>query len=257
MIRYVTGDLFDSDAYALVNAVNCEGVMGKGIAYQFKQRYPYNFKVYREACESGILRPGGLLTCEEGDKLIINFPTKDKWRNPSEMYYIREGLGKLSDLIINRRISSIAIPPLGAGNGGLVWKDVRRLMEERLYYASENCLISVYEPSTQSGKNEVSEPWVSVSGLVLLEIMARLQKPVSEERVRRACRYMNFASNNGDFNRAYNGVQSFKRFHRLKSNAVARDILYRRIVSDSVERTLRKLSPAISEAVRRVNSEKE
>lgn len=133
MISFVTGDLFDSDAYALVNAVNCEGVMGKGIAYQFKSRFPRNFEAYREACASGFLRPGRLFPFEEGGKLIINFPTKDKWRNSSEMKYIDWGLSALSGFLNSNRIPSVAIPPLGAGNGGLIWRDVRRLMEERLY----------------------------------------------------------------------------------------------------------------------------
>lgn len=256
MIRYVTGDLFNSDAYALVNAVNCEGVMGKGIAYQFKSRYPHNFEAYREACKSGFLRPGKLFSYEEGGKLIINFPTKDKWRNASEMSYIRDGLSELADLIRDKRISSVAIPPLGAGNGGLVWRDVRRLMEERLYSVSENRRITVYEPSAQSGKNAAIEPKLGVSGLVMLEIMARLGPPASKERLKRVCRKINFAFEGGDFDRAYGGVQAFKSFHGVRSNSQARDLLYRRIVSDSVERTMKKLSPAIISAVERVNSGK-
>ena len=257
MIRYVMGDLFDSDAYALVNAVNCEGVMGKGIAYQFKQLYPYNFKAYSDACKSGQLRPGKLFVFQEGGKLIINFPTKDKWRNSSEMSYIGEGLDALSSLIRGMRIPSVAIPPLGAGNGGLVWRDVRKLIEERLYSVSNLCQITVYEPSKIAGQRGVQEPRLGVSGLVLLEIMSRLRAPVNKERVKKACRLVNFAFDNDDFDRAYNGAQAFKRFHHAKTNAEARDILYRRIVSDSVERTLRKLSPAILKAVERVNSGKE
>ena len=256
MIRFVTGNLFDSDAYALVNAVNCEGVMGKGIAYQFKRRYPRNFEAYREACVSGFLRPGKLFSCEEGGKLIVNFPTKDKWRNSSEMSYIHDGLMELSDLIKNRRIPSVAIPPLGAGNGGLVWRDVRRLMEERLYSVSAHCAISIYEPSEKSGERPVSEPRLGVSGLVMLEIMARLGPLASKERVKRVCRKISFAFEGGDFDRAYRSVQAFKSFHGVRSNSQARDLLYRRIVSDSVERTMKKLSPAIISAVERVNSGK-
>lgn len=255
MIRFVTGDLFLSDAYALVNAVNCEGIMGKGIAYQFKQLYPYNFKAYRDVCESGFLRPGKLFVCKDSDKLIINFPTKDKWRNSSKISYIDNGLSALSDLIRDKRIPSVAIPPLGAGNGGLVWRDVRKLMEERLYSVSERCAISIYEPSERFGTRETSEPCLGVSGLVLLEIMSGLSEPVAKEKVRKACRLMNFAFKGNDFDRAYGQVQAFRRFHGSRSVSELRDILYRRIVSESVERTLRKLSPIIQETVRRVNKE--
>lgn len=257
MIRFVTGDLFLSDAYALVNAVNCEGVMGKGIAYQFKRRYPDNFEAYRKACSDGRLRPGNLFASKESGKLIINFPTKDKWRNPSRISYIDEGLSALADLIRNEAIPSVAIPPLGAGNGGLVWRDVRKLMKERLYSVSDRADISIYEPSKASGTREACEPRLGVSGLVLLEIMSQLRAPVNKERVKKVCRLLNFTFEGDDFDRAYAGVQAFKRFHHIRSASEARDILYRQIVSDSVERTLKRLFPAISDAVQSVNLEKE
>lgn len=133
MIRFITGDLLRSDAEALVNTVNTVGVMGKGIALQFKEAFNYNNKVYVQACKGKELEPGKLIAVLDnnlifGEKLIINFPTKVHWRNPSKMEYIADGLKALRKLIIERDIKSIAIPPLGAGNGGLNWDEVKPLI---------------------------------------------------------------------------------------------------------------------------------
>lgn len=95
MFFYVTGNLLKSDAEALVNTVNCEGYMGKGIAYQFKLQFPENNFNYIKACKSGYLRPGKLYCYREQGKTIINFPTKDKWREKSRLEYIDSGLGEL------------------------------------------------------------------------------------------------------------------------------------------------------------------
>ena len=97
--------------------------MGKGIAYQFKLAFPQNYNDYVKACKSGTLRIGTLHYYQENDKIIINFPTKDKWRANSKLEYIEAGLDKLIILIRKLGISSIAIPPLGSGNGGLRWAD--------------------------------------------------------------------------------------------------------------------------------------
>jgi len=124
MIHYKTGNLLDSEAEALVNTVNTVGVMGKGIALQFKNLFPKNFKLYSNACKNKELRVGKLLVTEEeslltGKKVIINFPTKTNWRLPSEYQYIEDGLVELVKVIRERNLKSIAIPPLGSGNGGL------------------------------------------------------------------------------------------------------------------------------------------
>ncbi|KAA8486842.1 O-acetyl-ADP-ribose deacetylase (regulator of RNase III) [Arcticibacter tournemirensis] len=124
MIELVTGYLLKADVQALVNTVNTVGVMGKGIALQFKEAFPHNNKVYVEACKNKALAPGKLLPVWDsnllyGKKFIINFPTKVHWRYPSRYEYITEGLNALRKLIIDENIQSIAIPPLGAGNGGL------------------------------------------------------------------------------------------------------------------------------------------
>ena len=119
MLNYTTGDLLKSDAEALVNTVNCEGFMGKGIAYQFKLQYPQNNEDYVRACRSGALAIGKLHYYKEKGKIIINFPTKDKWREKSRMEYIEKGLDELVVLARDLGLTSIAIPPLGSGNGGL------------------------------------------------------------------------------------------------------------------------------------------
>ncbi len=149
MIRYVTGDLLQSDADALVNAVNTVGVMGKGIALQFKQAFSHNFKVYSAACKNKELQPGKMLAVKDhnpvyGEKLIINFPTKMHWRNPSKPEYIRDGLAALRELIIAENIRSIAIPALGAGNGGLNWAEVKPLIADALQDLDAD--VQVFEP---------------------------------------------------------------------------------------------------------------
>ena len=150
MIQYKIGNLLESDAEALVNTVNTVGVMGKGIALQFKNIFPNNFKVYAEACKNEELKVGSLLVFEEetlltGKKIIINFPTKTNWRLPSEYQYIEAGLKELVKVIKEKNIKSIAIPPLGSGNGGLDWNRVKQILESVLM--SVNCDIRIYEPN--------------------------------------------------------------------------------------------------------------
>ena len=137
MINFLTGDLLKADTVALVNTVNTVGVMGKGIALQFKDAFPHNNKVYIRACKNKDLEPGKLLAVWDtnmlyGEKLIINFPTKIHWRNPSKYEYIEKGLQALRELIKKDGIKSIAIPPLGAGNGGLDWEIVKPMIIEAL-----------------------------------------------------------------------------------------------------------------------------
>ena len=150
MIHYLTGDLFESKAVALVNTVNLLGVMGKGVALQFKNRYPQNFKLYKTACQTGNIAIGKLFVTREdsvfGERIIINFPTKTDWRKPSEYSYIKEGLDDLIRVIEEYQIESIAIPPLGAGNGGLNWGTVKNLICSKL--SGLDIDIYVYEPSS-------------------------------------------------------------------------------------------------------------
>jgi O-acetyl-ADP-ribose deacetylase (regulator of RNase III) len=133
MIHDATGNLLEADAEALVNTVNCVGFMGKGIALQFKQAWPDNFEAYAKASKAGEVRPGRMFIWETGrminPKFIINFPTKRHWRGKSRIEDIKSGLRALIGEIRRLGIHSIAVPPLGCGNGGLNWKDVRPMIE--------------------------------------------------------------------------------------------------------------------------------
>ena len=137
MIIEVKGNLLESPAVALVNTVNTVGVMGKGIALQFKNAFPHNFAVYREACKNGEREIGKILAVKDrdllwGEKLILNFPTKTDWRLPSEYAYIERGLVALRDYLIIHHVESLAIPPLGCGNGGLDWLKVKPMIADAM-----------------------------------------------------------------------------------------------------------------------------
>lgn len=126
-IELRTGDIFKADADAIVNTVNCVGIMGRGIALQFKNAYPANFKAYKAACDAEQVQPGRMFVFETGKftpRFIINFPTKRHWKGKSRIEDIEAGLAALANEIKSRGIKSVAIPPLGAGLGGLHWDDV-------------------------------------------------------------------------------------------------------------------------------------
>jgi O-acetyl-ADP-ribose deacetylase (regulator of RNase III) len=149
MFEYRTGDILQADAEALVNTVNCVGIMGRGIALQFKNAYPKNFEAYELACRREEVQPGRMLVFETGQltnpKYIINFPTKRHWRGKSRMEDIDAGLKALADELRSRRIRSIAIPPLGSGLGGLDWRSVRPRIEEALRELGDVHVV-VFEP---------------------------------------------------------------------------------------------------------------
>jgi O-acetyl-ADP-ribose deacetylase (regulator of RNase III) len=134
--KLVSGNIIDADVDAVVNTVNCVGVMGKGIALQFKQAYPENFTLYQAACKRGDVRPGKMFVFKTssltGPRFIINFPTKRHWRGNSRLDDIASGLDDLAKQVHALRIRSIAIPALGCGNGGLNWNDVLPMIREKL-----------------------------------------------------------------------------------------------------------------------------
>lgn len=152
MIRYITGDLLSADTEALVNTVNTVGVMGKGIALQFKENFPSNFHEYVKACKNKELEVGKLLVVRDRaidrERIIINFPTKKDWKHKSKIEYIDSGLQELARVIRHANIKSIAIPPLGCGNGGLDWDDVEPLMEKYLS-SLENVDILIFKPNKE------------------------------------------------------------------------------------------------------------
>lgn len=153
MITYTTGNLLDAKVEAVVNTVNTVGVMGKGIALMFKEAFPDNFKAYEAACRDKRVELGKMFVTERRDLLggprwIINFPTKAHWRFPSQIEWVREGLNDLRQVISSRNIRSIAIPPLGSGNGGLDWRQVKPLIEQALG-SLDGVDVVVYEPTAK------------------------------------------------------------------------------------------------------------
>ncbi len=150
MITFSQGNLLEAPVEALVNTVNTVGVMGKGIALMFKEAFPANFRAYEEACKRKEVRVGHMFVTEnltlEGPRWLINFPTKKHWRQPSKLEWIVEGLNDLRRVIEEKNISSIAVPPLGCGNGGLDWSDVR-LEIERALGSMETVEVVVFEPT--------------------------------------------------------------------------------------------------------------
>lgn len=132
MIKYVTGDIFKSETQTIVNTVNCVGAMGAGIALEFKNRYPNMFYSYKKICDTNQLKPGLLYLWKKEEKWILNFPTKNHFKDPSCLEYIEEGLIKFKNTYKEKGITSISFPKLGCGKGGLNFKDVKPLMEKYL-----------------------------------------------------------------------------------------------------------------------------
>ena len=156
--------MFSEQADAIVNTVNCVGVMGKGVALEFKRRWPENFKQYKKLCAAEKLTPGHMFVFDTGDMLsvakpryLINFPTKQHWRAKSKISFIEDGLDDFVEQIKKYGIKSVALPPLGCGNGGLPWKDVKALIEEKLSSVGgvEFIVYTPKEPQTEPEYNNV------------------------------------------------------------------------------------------------------
>ncbi len=149
MIEYKTGDVLAQEAEALVNAVNCVGVMGRGIALQFKRAFPENFAAYAARCKHGEMRPGRVFVFETNGlaspRYVINFPTKRHWRDKSRIADIESGLQALVEEIRVRNIRSVAIPALGSGLGGLDWPAVRDRIQAALQEL-DGVQVVVFEP---------------------------------------------------------------------------------------------------------------
>ncbi|CAP54914.1 type II toxin-antitoxin system antitoxin DNA ADP-ribosyl glycohydrolase DarG [Gluconacetobacter diazotrophicus] len=170
-IEYKSGDMFDEPAEAIVNTVNCVGVMGKGVALEFKRRWPDNFRAYKRLCDAGKLSPGEMFIFQIGDLLqkgdrqfLINFPTKQHWKAKSKIEYVEHGLENFMHQVRELGIKSVVMPPLGCGNGGLDWNEVRPLIEEKLSSLPDVKFI-VFAPST--GVCQVTEQENVPSGLTI------------------------------------------------------------------------------------------
>ncbi len=150
MISYTEGNLLDANVEALTNTVNTVGVMGKGIALMFKERFSANMSAYADACKAKQVQTGKMFVTQTtellGPKWIINFPTKQHWRSPSQMQWIIDGLTDLRHFLISNQVKSIAIPPLGAGNGGLPWPAVKQQIELALADLTDIDIL-IYQPT--------------------------------------------------------------------------------------------------------------
>lgn len=262
MIKFKTGDLLKSSADVLVNTVNCEGVMGKGIAYQFKQKFPDMFKEYEKVCKNRQLNIGQLHIYNANERIIVNFPTKITWREKSKIEYIELGLNELVKYIKENDIKSVAIPPLGSGNGGLNWFDVRKLIAQKMQYLSDDVLIEIYEPSVNYSVKPVSEPYLSISALVLMKMKMLLNKELfGRIGIQKTSYFFNIfyhkeyfrfkADQYGPYDDGIRvicrDIKSFQEYHNVETQK-AYEILMRKLVSKNVEEKLKKMLPAIEKA---------
>lgn len=180
MIEYKSGDILREDVEAIINTVNCVGVMGRGIALQFKNAFPENFRAYVAACKKGEVQPGRMFMFSTGQltnpRFIINFPTKRHWHGKSRMEDIEAGLKELVDTIRRYNIHSIAIPPLGSGLGGLDWAEVKQLIEKALGQLTDVSVI-IYEPkgtpATEKMVYNREVPTMTTGRAALVELMNR------------------------------------------------------------------------------------
>jgi O-acetyl-ADP-ribose deacetylase (regulator of RNase III) len=182
MIEFRTGDILQTDAEALVNTVNCVGIMGRGVALQFKKAFPENFKAYKAACNRQVVQPGRMFVFETGyvgnPKYIINFPTKRHWKGKSRIEDVESGLRAFVDVIRERQIHSVAMPPLGSGLGGLHWPDVRRRIEEAIR-SLPNVWVTVFEPRDvapadgSEGRRSARPPKMTPGRAALVGLMRR------------------------------------------------------------------------------------
>lgn len=267
MIEFTTGDLLQAETEAIVNTVNCEGYMGKGIAYQFKLEFPENYKAYEQACRLKELKPGRVHTFQENGKIIINFPTKDKWRENSKYEYIETGLESLRKEISERNIRSISIPPLGCGNGGLEWSKVKKIIIENL--KDLDLHIKIYEPSQNYRSRPKKEPKLSLSHFLAMEIKTNLEH-FSSFRLQKAAFMVDYIENTNyfKFDAHHYGpyshslelvakqISEFQSHHKINT-AEAQKILETKLQSDSFYRTINSKKINIDAASKFINSIKE
>ncbi len=267
VIVYRKGNLFESDADCLVNTVNCEGYMGKGIAYQFKLRFPGNNKEYIECCHAGRLRPGILFAFKENGKTIINFPTKDKWRKPSELRYIIDGLDEFLRILPDLDINKIAMPPLGCGNGGLNWPEVKCIIEEKLGNSIYN--VEIYEPAANQNIDLAKEQ-MTVYDLLLLHVREGLDN-ASSLRFQKTFYFANYYGKDQLFSFArgkqgpyskelYRMAENIGRYQKANGLTNSRDTykaIYQLICSKKVDERYKKLEKSVDEALRIVNNTKD
>ncbi|MCB2194412.1 MAG: macro domain-containing protein [Bacteroidetes bacterium] len=267
MISFTTGNILDSNADAIVNTVNCEGYMGKGIAYQFKLRYPANNEEYVKQCKSGNFKIGSILAYHETNKIILNFPTKDKWRKKSKYEYIQKGLDTLINKLSDLNIKSIAFPPLGCGNGGLEWNKVKEILVEKLSPFEGKYDFILYEPSftVNSIKNKKKVPKLNASHLILMKLKIGLEK-FNKTRLQKGAFLINIFSGEEYFKfKAYNygpynhsidilsrEIKEYQDYYNFNTKQ-AFELAQNTLMSDSVIEKLKKYSKPTRSAIEFLN----
>lgn len=258
--------MFQSKADCLVNTVNCEGYMGKGIAYQFKIQFPENNKAYVKECRNGNLKPGKVYTFVEEGITIVNFPTKDKWRENSKISYIENGLDAFLEELPKLNVKVIAIPPLGCGNGGLEWEKVRQIIESKIGEVSEKYQILIYEPKGSYVQKVKKAPKLTVSSLIIMKLKMKTNSK-TKLRLQKAAYFMNvFAKEDyftfqrhkyGPYAHAIDiigrDIGEYQQFYNLKDTQTTYDMVYQTICSENTTKVLKRLSPAIDRATEYVN----
>lgn len=267
MFRYIVGDILESDAACLINTVNCEGFMGKGIAYQFKKKFPLNNKDYMAACRNNRLHIGTLHIFREDGKIIVNFPTKDKWRAKSKMEYIHIGMKKLVEFIEANSISSVAIPPLGCGNGGLKWSEVKPVIISYLVPLKHKVDFQIYEPGIFKKSNSVKSPTKpTLSHIMLMEMKIQLDTKGKLE-LQKSAYFFNLLSHEkffkfqkykyGPYSRSIDIISRYIKesqdYYRMDTNQYI-DFCKKQLISKSVEQKLLKYEPYIKESTDIINA---
>lgn len=171
----VHGNIFNTTSQVIVNTVNCEGVMGRGIALEFKNRFPEMFEKYKEFCDQKLMKPGVLQLYKKSTPWILNFPTKNYWKFPSKMDYIEKGLRKFAETYDERGITSIAFPKLGTESGGMEWKDVKTVMygyleglsslEVEIYHYDPSAVDNLFNRFSEVTARFRSRDFVEIIGL--------------------------------------------------------------------------------------------
>lgn len=177
MITFTQGNLLEAKAEALVNTVNTVGVMGKGIALMFKERFTENFRLYAAACKAKQVQTGKMFVTEvhelDGPRWIVNFPTKQHWRAASQMNWVVDGLQDLRQFLINQKVKSIAIPPLGAGNGGLEWHAVREQIDAALGDLDTDIMVFEPNPTYQNVAKRAGVETLTPARALVAELVRR------------------------------------------------------------------------------------
>ena len=268
MITYVKGNMFECDADCLINTVNCEGFMGKGIAYQFKVRFPENNRSYIKACKSGELTVGKVHCYVEDGITIVNFPTKNKWRENSRIEYIEMGMDYFVELLPELSVKKIAIPPLGCGNGGLLWEDVKKIIEDKIADIADKYDFIIFEPTTSSYKAIPKRPpQISVSGLALLDIRMNLKR-FNSIRLQKTGYFMNLFLEEeyfkfdkwkyGPYSHSIDivarSIKEYQEYYGIDNSKTTFEQIYQVICSEKVNSKFNKLHSAVIKSTEYVNA---